>query len=145
MNNDEKAPDPRHKNKGYREIGGKTHYFKSKWEANYAYYLEWLKQQGQIIEWEYEPDKFWFEKIKSGVTNYTPDFKIKHKKPVRYVDGRTGLVEYAEVKGYMDNKSATKIKRMRIYHKDVLLRVIDATWFRENTKMLYGIVPGWEK
>lgn len=136
--------DPRQKNKRWLEIGGKTHFYKSKWESNYAFMLEWLKQRGEIIDWFYEPDKFWFDKIKSGVTNYTPDFKVIHKKPVKYPDGRISEIEYVEVKGYMDAKSATKINRMRIYHKHILLRVVDHNWFKEQKKKLKGLIPGWE-
>jgi hypothetical protein len=143
-NKNQKQPDKRQKDKGWRTIGGKRHYFKSKWEVNYACYLEWLKQRGDIVDWEYEPDKFWFDKIKSGTTNYTPDFKVLHKRPVKYPDGRISDIEYVEVKGFMDRKSATKIKRMGIYHKSVLLRVVDRTWFKDNNKVFRNIVPGWE-
>ena len=38
---------------GWREIGDKRCYFKSAWEANYARYLQWLKENGRIIDWEY--------------------------------------------------------------------------------------------
>ncbi len=99
-----KSPDPRQRHKGWREIGGKRHYFKSLWEANYARFLQWLKEQGKIENWQYEPDTFWFDKIKRGVNNYTPDFKITHLKPVKYIDGRSSQFEYVEVKGYMDSK-----------------------------------------
>lgn len=68
-----------------------------------------------ISSWEYEPDTFWFEKIKRGVRSYTPDFKIVHK---------DGTVEYHEVKGWMDKKSQTKIKRMAIYHPEIKLVVL---------------------
>ena len=140
----DKTPDPRQENKGWREIGGKRCYFKSRWEANYAQYLQWLKDQGKILDWDYEPDKFWFEKIKSGVTNYTPDFRVKHIKPVKYPDGRKSDIEYIEVKGFMDKKSATKLKRMRIYHEAILVRLVDKTWFGQNNKVFKNIIPGWE-
>lgn len=51
---------------GWREVGGKRCYFRSKWEANYARYLQWMKDQGKIAEWEHEPETFWFEAIKRG-------------------------------------------------------------------------------
>src|SRR4051812_46374772 len=53
--------------------------------------------------WEYEPDTFWFEKIKRGVRSYLPDF----------ID--MNGTSYHEVKGWMDPKSVTKIKRMANY------------------------------
>lgn len=149
MENEEPKPaDPRQKHKGWYEIGGKRMYLKSKWEINFAYYLEWLKGLGEILNWEYEPDKFWFDGIKSGVTNYTPDFKILHKKQIKYIDEkgeRMSDIEYCEVKGFMDSKSLTKLKRMRIYHKHILIRIIDSSWFKDNAKKLRGIVPGWKK
>ena len=51
---------------GWREIGGIKKYYRSRWEANYARYLEWLKQRGEISDWKHEPETFWFEPIKRG-------------------------------------------------------------------------------
>lgn len=102
--------------KGWAEFsGGKRYFLKSGWELKYAEYLEILLGGKAIKAWEYEPTTFWFEKIKRGVRSYTPDFKITHL---------DDSVEYHEVKGYMDSKSATKIKRMKIYYPDVSLTVI---------------------
>lgn len=99
--------------KGWFEASnGKRYYLKSGWEMKYAEYLETLLKGKAIKYWEYEPDTFWFESIKRGVRSYTPDFKIT------FVDDS---VEYHEVKGWMDSKSKTKIKRMRIYHPKVNL------------------------
>lgn len=111
--------------KGWYLIGGKKHYYKSMWEVNYARYLEWLKVAGEILDWEYEPEIFWFEKIKRGTNNYTPDFKIYNK------DETT---EFHEVKGYMDAKSATKIKRMAKYHPDTKLLVIEKDAYKSVIK-----------
>lgn len=121
-------------NQGWREIGGKRIFARSRWEANYARYLEFLKQHGEIVEWEHEPQVFWFEGIKRGTNNYTPDFKITFKTKT----------EFHEVKGWMDSKSATKIKRMAKYHPDVTLRVIRADWFKRNGRKLSGLIPNWE-
>lgn len=96
-------------------INGKKTYFRSSWEIKYAEYLESLKNKGDIVSWEFEPDTFWFDKIKRGVRSYLPDFKILCN------DGHT---EYHEVKGWMDSRSKTKIKRMRIYHPNVILVVL---------------------
>lgn len=99
----------------YETSSGKRYFLKSGWETKYAEYLEILLKTGAILDWEYEPDTFWFEKIKRGVRSYTPDFKITHN---------DGTIEYHEVKGWMDKKSQTKIKRMAIYHPDVTLVVM---------------------
>lgn len=118
---------------GYREDIGPM-YFRSRWEANYARYLNWLVSQGEIEKWEYETDTFWFEKIKRGVRSYKPDFKIWEK----------GKIHYDEIKGYMDSKSSTKIKRMRIYHPSVDLRVVDANAYKAIAKSVSMIIKNWE-
>ena len=105
---------------GWATIGGKRHYFRSTWEIYYAVFLQELKDQKKIIDWFYEPDTFWFDKIKRGTRSYLPDFKVIHL---------SKEIEYVEVKGYMDKKSATKIKRMRIYHPEIKLRVVTKAWF----------------
>lgn len=120
--------------KGWVECGGKRFFSRSSWEKKYAFYLQWLKTNGQILEWEHEPDTFWFEKIKRGVRSYLPDFKITI---------RPETVEYHEVKGWMDAKSKTKIKRMAKYHPQIVLRIIGDKWFKENRRKLSGIIPGW--
>lgn len=120
---------------GWREIGGKRKYFRSRWEANYARYLEFLKVQKQITEWEHEAEVFWFEGIKRGCVSFLPDFRITEL---------NGSLSYHEVKGWMDDRSKTKIRRMSIYHPTVVLRIIDAKWFKENNKTLTSIIYGWE-
>lgn len=120
---------------GWREVGGKRFFARSRWEANYARYLQWLKERGMIQEWEHEPETFWFEKIKRGVRSYLPDFRVTCA---------AGTIEYHEVKGWMDNKSKTKIKRMAKYFPAVLLRVFDQAWFKRESKKLRGLIPGWE-
>ena len=121
---------------GWREIGGVRKYYRSKWEANYAYYLEWLKTKGEIQQWEHEPTTFWFEKIKRGCRSYLPDFRVIEK---------DGTEVYHEVKGWMDSRSKTKIKRMAIYHPKVKLIVIDSKQYQVLRKQLKNLVPGWEK
>lgn len=51
---------------------------------------------------------------------------------------------YHEVKGWMDDRSKTKIKRMRIYYPDVKLIVIDARGYRSIMRQAASLVPGWE-
>lgn len=120
---------------GWRDIGGINKYYRSRWEANYARYLEFLKTHKEIVSWEHEPDVFWFEEIKRGVRSYLPDFKV--------IDNK-GNVVYHEVKGWMDDRSKTKIKRMKKYHPTVKLLIIDAKWFKANGKKLSGIIKDWE-
>lgn len=102
--------------KGWYTSGDRKYYLKSSWEEAYAKHLDNLLDNGKIKQWSYEPDTFWFDKIKRGVRSYTPDFKVE------YLDGK---VEYHEVKGYLDSKSKTKLNRMRIYHPKVVMKLID--------------------
>jgi hypothetical protein len=111
---------------GWVEIGGKRFFSRSRWEVLYAGWLEWNKKMGAIVEWEYEPETFWFP-VKRGSTNYTPDFKVTFT---------NGQVQFHEVKGWMDARSRTKLRRMAVHHKDVAVIVIDAVWFKNNRKWL---------
>lgn len=120
---------------GWREIGGLRVYYRSRWEANYARYLEWLKANKQIVKWEHEPETFWFEGIKRGCVSYLPDFKVYE------LDGR---IAYHEVKGWMDDRSKTKIKRMAKYHPSVKLVVIDSKAYRSIAKTMQAIINDWE-
>jgi len=129
---------PRHKTtwkQGWREIGGKSKYYRSRWEANYARYLEWLKKIGEIKEWEHEPKTFWFEGVKRGTVSYLPDFRVTEA---------NGSTEYHEVKGWMDDRSKTKLKRMKKYHPQVKLVLIDAKAYKALSKKIGGSIDGWE-
>ncbi len=119
---------------GWAEIGGKRHYFRSTWEVNYAHMLEWMKSIGTVKEWEYEAETFWFPGIKRGTVSYLPDFRVTLA---------CGALEYHEVKGRMDPKSKTKIKRMAKYHPGVKLIVVDAIQYRRLNATIAGVVPGW--
>lgn len=131
------------------EIGGKRCFFKSSWEYNYACYLEWLKQHGNIKDWSYEPEVFWFDNIKRGTNNYKPDFLIS------YFNGRR---VWHEIKGYKKPKDLTKLKRMHRYYPNETVMIItgETTLLIRDDKLLewpggyYHIaaqaskwVPGW--
>lgn len=120
---------------GWREIGGIRKYYRSRWEANYARHLEGLRAAGSIARWEHEPETFWFEGILRGCRSYLPDFRVTHN---------DGSVEYHEVKGWMDERSATKIRRMLKYHPTVTLIVIDAKAYKALSKSCDLVAEGWE-
>lgn len=111
--------------RGYYEINGRRLFFRSKWEANYALYLDFLKENGEIKEWEYEADVFMFEQIKLGTRSYRPDFKVTNK---------SGTVEYHEVKGYMDAQSKTKLRRMKKYYPDMKVVLIEKDFYMDLKK-----------
>jgi len=112
---------------GWREIGGKRNFYRSRWEANYARYLEWLKTLGEITEWQHEPETFWFEAIRRGVRSYKPDFRVWEK----------GSSCLHEVKGWMDDRSRTCLKRMAKYYPGEKVVLIDG-------RQYMGLIEGWE-
>jgi len=120
---------------GWRTVGGQRVFFRSRWEVNYAGYLQMLLDRGVITRWEHEPQTFWFEGVKRGAVSYLPDFRVT------YPDGRS---EFHEVKGWFDARSKTKVRRMAKYHPTVVLRVIDAKAYR-RLQSDYGTLPWWEK
>lgn len=119
---------------GWKELGGKRIFFRSRWEYRFGQYLQFLKDQRSILEWHHEPHTFWFQGIKRGVCSYLPDFLVIEP---------TGKEWYAEVKGFMDKRSATKIKRFAKYYPDEELRLIDSKWFKLNGKKIKPLVKDW--
>lgn len=122
-------------NSAWRTIGGKTKFFRSRWEANYARYLQLLKEKGEIIDWEHEPQTFWFLEIMRGSRSYLPDFKITKLDGTHY---------WIEVKGWMDSRSLTKLKRFAKYYPDEVLVLIRGDWFKKNSDELMRVIPDWE-
>jgi hypothetical protein len=120
---------------GWREVAGRRIFFRSMWEANWGRYLQWLKDRGGIVEWEHEPETFWFEKIRRGTRSYLPDFRVTE---------RNGSIVYHEVKGWMDDRSKTKIARMARYHPKVKLIVIEKKQYHSVGDALGKIIPEWE-
>lgn len=113
--------------RGNYENSKGTMYFRSKWEANYALFLDFLVRQKEIKEWEYEVDVFIFEKIKFGTRSYRPDFKVFN---------HDGSFEYHEVKGYMDGKSKTKLKRMTKFYPEIKIILVDSDYYKDLYKKM---------
>lgn len=107
---------------GKYQVGNKEYHFRSSWEANYALYLQFLREQGEIKKWEFEADFFDFKEIRHGTTRYLPDFKVTNN---------DDSVEYFEIKGYMDSRSRTKLTRMAKYFPDVKLTLVDADDYKD--------------
>jgi len=110
-------------------------YVRSSWEANYARYLNFLIGKKEIFKWEYEPDTFWFEAIKRGTRSYLPDFKIWEQED--------STPYYVEVKGWMDEKSKTKLSRMAKYYPDVKIVLFQSSEYKELKKWS-NLISGWE-
>lgn len=136
MGTTKRKPVPRNKGQqGWFVVGGKRCFFRSRWERNYARHLEARKSAGEILDWSHEPKTFWFEAIKRGTRSYLPDFLVTEM---------DGSETYVEVKGWMDPKSKTKLKRMAKYHPDVVLELVGATEYRDLEKLLGKSIEGWE-
>lgn len=120
---------------GWREIDGQRAYFRSAWEANYARYLGWMRQRGEILEWKHEPEVFWFEAIKQGVRSYKPDFRVVEA---------SGEIRYHEVKGWMDSRSRTCMQRMGKYHPSKIIILIDSKAYKSIEAQMAPILDGWE-
>ena len=129
-------PLPRHGNaKGGKRPDLDNLYVRSSWEANYARYLNFLVKNRAIKSWEYEPITFEFEGIKRGTRFYTPDFLV--------IDN-DGAEVFHEVKGYMDQKSKTKLKRMSKYHPSVKVIIIGGQEMKEIKKKVSALIEHWE-
>lgn len=120
---------------GWREIGGKRKYFRSKWEANYARYLEFLKQHNEIKEWRHESKTFWFEKIKRGCRSYLPDFEVTLN---------NDKIEWHEVKGWYDARSKTVLKRMAKYYPNEKVVVIFGKQYNSIASQMKNLIKDWE-
>lgn len=114
------------------DLGGQ--YFRSCWEANWARYLNWLIEQGAIARWEYEAETFEFP-VRRGSRFYTPDFKVWNS---------DNTIEYHEIKGYMDQRSATKLSRMARYYPQIKIIVIDKSCYGDVARKVGGMIPEWE-
>jgi hypothetical protein len=120
---------------GWRDIGNQRIYARSRWEANIARMLEFRRTSGDLISWEHEPVTFWFEKIRRGVRSYKPDFRVTESGREPY---------FIEVKGWMDSRSRTTLKRMAKYHPLVKLDLIDGKRYAVIKRQLQSIIPEWE-
>lgn len=120
---------------GGRRADLENKYFRSSWEANYARYLNFLVRQRQIVSWSFEAESFEFP-VKRGTRFYTPDFKVVNL---------NGSVEYHEIKGWMDQRSRTKLNRMKKHHPHIKLLLIEQRAYYEIAHKVGPLIPGWER
>ncbi|GAC1382259.1 MAG: hypothetical protein NVSMB30_29860 [Hymenobacter sp.] len=119
---------------GWREIGGKRSFYRSRWEANYARVLQHELEKGAILSWEHEPDRFQFINHETNCRSYLPDFKVL----------TTAGIAYHEVKGWLDERSKSIFRLMAAEYPDVQIVVINAAWFKTN-KHYQFILSEWEQ
>jgi len=115
------------------DLGGM--FFRSGWEANYARILNMLIEQHKIYRWEYEPDTFKFP-LDDRPQSYTPDFKVW--------DHDGGDYYYAEIKGWMDEKSRLKLQRMERFYPDVPIKVIGQREYKILQSEFSSQIEKWE-
>lgn len=120
---------------GWRTIGGVKKYYRSRWEANYARYLEMMRLSEVISSWEHEPQRFLFENAKRGCMSYLPDFKVI--KP-------NGTIEFHEVKGWMDDRSMAILRNMQICYPEIKIVLISSKEYLQLNKDYKDKIKDWE-
>jgi DNA polymerase III alpha subunit len=102
------------------------HYVRSAWEADFARVLNYLG-----VGYEYEPQRFSLQREDGTTMTYAPDFYVPSEKC------------WYEIKGWMDNRSAEKIRLFQEQYPQEPLVVIDKTRFAE-LQMQYRDLVQWE-
>lgn len=120
---------PYSRSKGGKRADLNNIYFRSAWEANIARYYNYLG-----VKWEYEPKTFIFKNITRGSVSYTPDFYLPEED------------KWIEVKGWMDGKSKTKLKRFKNQYPEEYskLVLIQEKEYNEIKKKLSCFIKNWE-
>lgn len=111
-------------------------FFRSSWEANYARYLNWQIQTGEIYSWTYEGERFVFAREDREIRSYMPDFKVR--------DAASSTPRYVEVKGWMDDKSKRRLEMMAKHYPNVSLKLVGAKEYTMLNKQFATVLPGWE-
>ena len=114
-------------------INGNTYIFKSAWEANIALVLEYERLLGNIDGWAYEATTFSFKYDGNGVRNYKPDFDIY----------RNGKTYHIEVKGWVDEKTKTKMALMQRYYPNDVIYIMGEKEYRSIKAKYKPIIPQW--
>lgn len=122
-----------HVKRGWYEINGVLHFFRSQDEALTAGFLTltgWA--------WEYEPRTFEFPE--RGTHCYTPDFRAE----------KGGEWRWVEVKGWLNPKSRTQLRRFAKYYPEDARRLVLVTdwrgaqaWVEENLGEAAPYVEIW--
>lgn len=94
-------------------------YVRSKMEANYIRYLNFMK-----VKWEYEPKIFYFKGVKRGTLSYTPDIYLPEED------------KWIEIKGWFTQRAKTSLKRFKKQYFNEfqkLIIVLDNPWGRTKS------------
>lgn len=120
---------PYSRTKGGKRKDLNNTFFRSAWEANIARYYNFIN-----VKWEFEPKTFVFENITRGSVSYTPDFYLPE------------LDKWVEVKGWMDGKSKTKLKRFKQQYPEEYkkLQLITQKEYNEIKRKVAPFIKEWE-
>lgn len=123
-------------------IGGRACHFRSKGEHNLAVYFQFLKEQSEIVSWEYESKRcqkyFPLPPQKKGASSWLIDFAVEMP---------DGEIVYWEYKGWLQGRDVTKFRRFaQCCHDDKVILVMsgkakkDANRLRQIRKYAYRIL-----
>ena len=101
------------------------HYVRSSWEANFARYLIFTKQ-----EYEFEPNIFNLIDDKNTI-HYKPDFKT----------GET----YFEIKGWWTDRSKKIRELMKQQYPEIEIKYISELEYNAIQLAFAPLIPSWEK
>ena len=111
-----------------RRPGLNNTYFRSRWEANAAAWLQW-----QTIVYEYEPKRFVFPGIKGRNYSYLPDFFLPAEN------------RYLEVKGWLTPDDKVRLHRMARWFPEIRIEVIPKAFFQAICRQrMCRLIPAWE-
>lgn len=96
-------------------VGGKSCHFRSKFERNWAKYLEFLKEQGEIFDWNYETIDLIFANEIKGVKSWLIDFTVEKN---------DGSLYYQECKGLLEGKDVTRFIRASKYYPNAKIELV---------------------
>lgn len=104
----------------------------NKTERAYAKHLDWRKQQGDIREWSFEPERLRIGDVKVGVKAtkravwYKPDFRVELE---------NGAIEQHEIKGFWREAARVRIRACASLHRCyrfVAVQRVKGTWVYEE-------------
>lgn len=123
-----------------KEIGGKTYTFKSLLETRWAVWCQLRKEQGIIVDWEYETVEAKVETKTGDIMTYRPDFLIKEK--------GANIWFYEETKGWLQQKDAKKMRLFAQQYENPLTLIfanLNPTSKNASLRAQYGRAKRLEK
>ena len=116
-------------------VGGKTYTFRSKLEYYWAVWCQLRKEQGIILDWEYESVEVPLTYKSGEIKIYRPDFTIWD----------AGLPRYEETKGWFTSKDKTKIKLFAEQYDNPLTLIFANLTNCKSARLQYGRAKRLEK